>query len=245
MNTKLIGRDTQQFIRTFQDIHRILLELSKTRWDDPFHVVLKQAAKNNSVVAALAAELAEMHTLRRRTLNVWQGEPSATPGSTAVAELEQILASLRRTRRRATAGKPKTDGPNAQRETPNQLPKGKVSGTAAAVQVLMNRNNKEIPIVELSADAMKAGWSPNTKGRSPRQTLSAALRNEIKRRGSLARFAKGRRPGTWRLSTAGIYYANEHVCMALHATEPDTSMQMALLMKASDYSDAYEDCSEL
>jgi hypothetical protein len=157
--------------------------------------------------------------------------------------LEQLLASLRRARRRATRGKPATDGPNAQQETPNQLPKGKVSGTAAAVQVLINRNNKDISTVELTAEAMKAGWSP--KGTSPKQTLSAALHSEIRRRGDRARFAKGKRPGMWKLSAAGVEYANEQICMALHATEPDTSMQMALLMKASDCSDAYEDCSEL
>ena len=243
MSTKLIGSATQQFIRTFQDIHRILVELCKARWDEPFHVVLKQAARKSRVVAALAARLANLHSLRLRTLNIWAGQRSAVPSPAALAELEQILGRLRRTRRRATAGKPKTDGPNAQRETPNQLPKGKVSGTAAAIQVLTNRNNKEIPIVELSADAMKAGWSP--KGKSPKQTLSNVLHSEIRRRGSLARFAKGRRPGTWKLSSAGVSYANEQICMALHATEPDTGMQMALLMKAHDYSVADEDSLEV
>ena len=87
----------------------------------------------------------------------------------------------------------------------------------------MNRNNKEIAIAELTAEAMKAGWSP--KGKSPKRTLSSVLHNEIRRRGSLARFAKGSRPGMWKLSTAGVHYANEQICMALLATEPDTGMQ--------------------
>ena len=71
----------------------------------------------------------------------------------------------------------------------------------------MKRNNKEISIVELTAEAIKDGWSP--KGKSPKQTLSSVLHDEIRRRGDRARFAKGRRPGTWKLSTAGVNYANE------------------------------------
>ena len=71
MNTKLIGRNTQQFIRAFQEIHRVLLELSKAQWDEPFPVVLEQAAKKHRVVAALAPKLADLHSLRQRTLNVW------------------------------------------------------------------------------------------------------------------------------------------------------------------------------
>ena len=98
MNTKLIGRNTQQFIRAFQEIHRVLLELSKARWDEPFPVVLEQAAKKHRVVAALAPKLADLHSLRQRTLNVW-GKRSAIPSSAAVAELEQILESVRRARR--------------------------------------------------------------------------------------------------------------------------------------------------
>ena len=238
MNAKLIGRDTQQFVRAFQEIHRILLELSKARWDEAFPVVLERAAKNSSVVAALASKLSDMHSLRQRTLNVWQGEPSATPSSAAVAELERILESLRPARRLATAGKPKMDGPHAQRETPNQSPKA-VSGIAAAIHVLATRNNKEITVAQLTAEAMKAGWSP--KGKSPKRTLIAALHNEIRRRGDRARFAKGRQPGMWKLSKAGVHYANEQVCMALHATEPDFHKSMTLLMKAHDYSVADED----
>jgi len=240
MNAKLIGRDTQQFIRTFQDIHRILLELSRARWDEAFAVVLEQAAKNNSVVAALASKLADMHSLRQRTLNVWQGEPSAIPGSAAVAKLERILERLRRARRCTTEGKPKTDGPLAQGRAQKAPAK---RATDAAVEVLASRNNKEITIAELTAEAMKAGWSP--KGRSPRQTLSRVLHNGIKRRGDRARFAKGGRPESWRLSTAGVHYANEQICMALSATEPDSHRSMALLMKAHDFSVADEDGVEL
>jgi hypothetical protein len=232
MNAKLIGRDTQQFIRTFQEIHRILLELSRARWDEAFPAVLEQAARNSSVVAALASKLADMHSLRRRTLNVWQGEPTAIPSSAAVAELERILESLRRAR----AGKPKTDGPQAQ-GTAQKEPARKAAD--AAVQVLASRDNKEITIVELTAEAVKAGWSP--KGKSPRRTLSSVLHNEIRRRGDRSRFAKGRRPETWTLSTAGVHYANEQVCMALSSTEPDMHRSMALLMKAHDYSTADED----
>ena len=103
----------------------------------------------------------------------------------------------------------------------------------------MNRNNKEISIVELIAEAIGAGWSP--KGKSPQKTLSSVLHNEIRRRGDRTRFAKGRRPGTWKLSKAGVHYANEQVCMALHATEPDFHKSMALMMKAFDYSTADED----
>jgi len=120
-----------------------------------------------------------------------------------------------------------------------ESPKGRMSGTAAAVQVLISRNNKEISIVDLTAEAIDAGWSP--RGKSPRQTLSSALHNEIRRRGNRARFAKGRRPGSWKLSAAGVYYANEQVCMALHATEPDFGKSMELLMEAHDYSTADED----
>ena len=214
MNAKLIGRDTQQFIRTFQEIHRVLLELSRARWDEPFPVVLEQAAKNSRVVAALASKLADFHAIRQRTLNVWQGERSAIPSSAAVAELERILERLRRVRRPATAGKPKTDGPQAQGRAQIESARRPISGTDAAVQVLATRNNKEISIVELTAEAMKADWSP--KGKSPKQTLSSVLHNEIRRRGDRSRFAKGRRPGTWRLSTAGVHYANEQVCMALN-----------------------------
>ena len=126
MNPKLIGLATQRFIRTFQEVHHILLELCKARWDEPFPVVLKQAAKENGVVAALASELADLHSLRKRTFNVC-GTRSAIPNAAALAKLERILESLRRPQRRTAAGKPKADGPHAQQETPNQLPKGAVS----------------------------------------------------------------------------------------------------------------------
>ncbi len=238
MNAKLIGRATQQFIRAFQEIHRVLLELSKARWDEPFPVVLKQAAKESHVVAAHASDLANLHSLRKRAFNVF-GKRSAIPSAAALAELERILESLRRAQRRATAGKPKTDSPRSQRTAQKESASRRISGTTAAVQVLMDRNNKEISIVELTAEAMKAGWSP--KGKSPKQTLSNALRNEIRRRGSLARFAEGKRPGRWKLSTAGVYFAYEHTCMALLATEPDSAMRMALLMTADDYSVTDED----
>ena len=242
MNTKLIGRATQQFIRAFQDIHRALLELCEARWDVPFPVLLNQAAKENRVVAAHASELTALHSLRKRTFNVW-GTRSAIPSPAALAKLERILESLRRAQRHATAGKPKTDSPDSQGRAPKESARRGISATAAVVQVLLNRNNEEISIVELAAEAMKAGWSP--KGRSPEQTLSRVLRNEIRRRGSLARFAKGNRPGMWKLSTAGVYYANEQVCMALLTTEPDRGMQMALLMSADDYSVADESDLEL
>ena len=237
MKPKLIGRATQRFIRAFQDVHRILLELSKVRWDVPFPELLKQAAKESRVVAAHASELASLHSLRKRTFNVF-GKRSAIPSAAALAELERILASLRRARRRATAGK-KTDVSLSQGRTPKESARRGISGTAAAVRVLMNRNNKDISIVELTAEAMQAGWSP--KGKSPKQTLSGVLRNEIRRRGSLARFAEGKRPGRWKLSTAGVYFAYEHTCMALLATEPDTGMRMALLMTADDYTVTDED----
>ena len=107
----------------------------------------------------------------------------------------------------------------------------------------MKRNNKEISIVELTAEAIKDGWSP--KGKSPKQALSSVLQNEIRRRGDRARFAKGRRPGTWKLSTAGVNYANEQICMALHANEPCFHKSMELLMKAHDYSTADEGDVEL
>ena len=238
MNKKLIGHATQRFIRTFQEIERILREQCKARWDEPFPVVLEQAAKKSRVVAGLASKLADLHALRQRTLNVW-GERSAIPNSAAVAELEQILKNLRRARRRATACKPETDGPHCQGRAPQESAKRGISGTAAAVQVLINRNYKEISIMELTAEAIDAGWSP--KGKSRKQTLSSALHSEIRRRGDRARFAKGRRPGTWKLSTAGVYYANEQVCLALHAIELDFGKSMELLMKAHDYSTADED----
>jgi hypothetical protein len=206
MKAKLISRATQQFIRAFQEIERLLRELCRAQWDEPFPVVLEHAAKKSSIVAALAPKLADLHSLRQRTLNVW-GERSAIPNSAAVAEIEQILESLRRVRRRATTGKPETDGPHSRGRGPKESAKGGISGAAAAVQVLMNRNNKETSIVELTAEAIDAGWSP--KGKSPKQTLSSALHNEIRQRGDYARFAKGRRPGMWKLSTAGVNYANE------------------------------------
>ena len=90
---------------------------------------------------------------------------------------------------------------------------------------------------------MKAGWSP--KGRSPKQTLSSVLHNEIRRRGDRARFAKGKRPGMWKLSEAGVDYANEQICMALHATEPDLCKGMDLFIMAYDCSMATEDRLEL
>lgn len=242
MNAKLIGRATQQFIRTFQEIHRILLELGKARWYEPFPVVLKQAAKESRVVAALASELANLHSLRQRAFNVW-GTRSAIPSPAALATLERIRERLCRARRRTMAGKPKTDDPRSQGRAPKESARRGISGTAAVVQVLANRNNKEISIVELTAEAMQAGWSP--KGKSPKQTLNSVLRNEIRRRGSLARFAKGSQPGRWKLSTAGVYYANEQICMTLLQTEPDRGMQMALLMTAGDYSVVDEDDLEL
>ncbi len=238
MSTKLIGRTTQQFIRAFQDVHRILLELSMARWDEQFPAVLKQAAKESRVVAAHASELANLHSLRKRTFNVF-GTRSAIPSSAALAELERILESLRR----ATVGRPKSDSPRAQQTAQKEPAKKRISGTAAVVQVLMERDNKEIPVAELTAEAMHAGWSP--KGKAPKQTLSSALRNEIRRRGSLARFAQGSQPGIWKLSTAGVYYANEQTCMALIDGEPDTGMRMALLMTAGDYSVTDEDDLEL
>ena len=88
MNAKLIGRTTREFIRTFQEIHRILRELCKARWDEPFAIVLKQAAKKSSVVASLASKLVDLHSLRLRTLNVWEGKRSAIPSPAAVAEAE-------------------------------------------------------------------------------------------------------------------------------------------------------------
>ena len=49
MNTKLIGIATQRFIRTFQEIERILWELCKARWDEPFPVVVEQAGDNPEI----------------------------------------------------------------------------------------------------------------------------------------------------------------------------------------------------
>ena len=241
MNTKLIGRTTQRFIRAFQDVHRILLELSKARWDVSFPELLKQAAKENSVVAAHASELANLQSLRKHTFNVW-GSRSAVPSPAALAKLQRILESLHRATTR-DGGKPTTDGPRAQGSPQKEPATRRISGTAAAVQVLMNRNNKEISIVELTAAAMKEGWSSN--GKSPEQTLSSALHNEIRRRGRPRSVRQGQPAWNWKLTTAGIHYANEQICMALLTTEPDTGMRMALLMSAGDYSVVDEDDLEL
>ena len=218
MNTELINRATLRFMRAFQEIHHLLLELCKARWDVSFPVLLTQAAKENGVVAAHASELANLHPLRKHIAIFW-GTRSAIPSDAAVARLERIRESLRRTQRRAMAGTPKIESPHSQGSAPEESASGGISGTDAAVQVLMNLNNKEISIVELTAAAMKEGWS--SKGKYPKQTLSATLRNEIKRRGSRARFAKGSRPGTWKLSTAGVQYANEQAHLALVYSHPD------------------------
>ena len=203
MNTKLINNATLRFMRAFQKIHHILLELGKTPWHEAsFPVLLKRAAKKNSVVAAHASALAKLHPLRKHIAIFW-GMRSVIPGSAAVAEAERILESLR-----------------SQGGAPEESDGWEVPGTDAAVEVLLTRNNKEISIVELTAEAMKVGWSP--KGKSPKKTLSSVLHNEIRRRGDCARFAKGSRPGKWKLSAAGVQYANEITHMDLVYSSPDT-----------------------
>ena len=77
-----------------------------------------------------------------------------------------------------------------------------LSGTAAAVKVLRRRKNKEMTAGALLTACLEAGWKP--EGKTPKQTLVAALQNEMKRKGDKARFAKGDAAGTWKLSPAGM-----------------------------------------
>jgi hypothetical protein len=75
-------------------------------------------------------------------------------------------------------------------------------GTDAVFRVLKHRRNDAVSIAELTAAAIAAGWSP--RGKNPKHTLGAALLNEIKQRGDCARYAKGSRRGTRKLSAAGL-----------------------------------------
>ena len=105
--------------------------------------------------------------------------------------------------------------------------------------MLLNRNNKEISIVKLTAAAMKEGWSP--KGKSHKQTLSRVLHIEIRRGGDRALFAKGSRPGRWKLSAAGVQYANENVHMAIVYSAPDCFvLRPALLETESERPSAFK-----
>ena len=75
-----------------------------------------------------------------------------------------------------------------------------ISGTAAAVKVFKRRKNKEMTAGDLTSACKEVGWAPG--GKTPKQTLVAAIQNEIKRKGERSRFTKGGTPGTWRLSEA-------------------------------------------
>ena len=95
----------------------------------------------------------------------------------------------------------KAEKPKAAAESNGKASKG-MSGTEAAVKVLKKRKNKEMTANDLLAACQEAGWKP--EGKTPKQTLVAAIQNEIKRKGDKARFAKGSTPGTWKLSDAGV-----------------------------------------
>ena len=119
-----------------------------------------------------------------------------TEGGTATA------APARRRAQTTEAAKPaKAEKPKAAAESNGKAEKP-MSGTAAAVKVLRRRKNKEMSANDLLTACQEAGWKP--EGKTPKQTLVAAIQNEIKRKGDKARFAKGSTPGTWKLSDAGV-----------------------------------------
>ena len=118
---------------------------------------------------------------------------SSEAGETATAPARKRVQNTEA----AKAEKPKA----AAAESNGKASKG-MSGTEAAVKVLKKRKNKEMTANDLLAACQEAGWKP--EGKTPKQTLVAAIQNEIKRKGDKARFAKGSTPGTWKLSDAGV-----------------------------------------
>lgn len=67
--------------------------------------------------------------------------------------------------------------------------KGRMSGLAAAAQILADRQNTPMNTTELVAAAREAGyWSP--EGKTPAATLYSAILREIGTKGDEARFIK-------------------------------------------------------
>ena len=112
-----------------------------------------------------------------------------------------VAAPARRRAQTATAAAAKPAAAKPAKDA-NVKAEKSMSGTLAAVKVLRRRKNKEMTANDLLAACQEAGWKPG--GKTPKQTLVAAIQNEIKRKKEKARFAKGNEPGTWKLSEAGL-----------------------------------------
>jgi hypothetical protein len=125
------------------------------------------------------------------------------------------------------------------RPLPTNDPPGPMHATDAVFRVLKHRRDEEVSIAVLTAAAIDAGWRPRSK--NPRLALGAALRNEIKQRGDRARYVRGTRRGTWRLSAAGLRHEDEEDIMARFMADPAFHESFRRLM---DECDAEEDDDE-
>ena len=114
-----------------------------------------------------------------------------------------------------------------------------IRGTNAAFGVLKHRRHEEVSIAELTTAAIAAGWRPQSK--NPERALGDALRYEIKTRGDLARYARGSRRGTWRLSEAGLRYEDEEDIMARFDADPEYHKSFRRLMAEHDADVAEEE----
>lgn len=65
--------------------------------------------------------------------------------------------------------------------------KGTISGLDAAAQVLAE-STEPLNVKQITELALERGWAP--EGKTPTNTLSAAIQMEIKRKGDDSRFAK-------------------------------------------------------
>ena len=121
----------------------------------------------------------------------------------------------------------------------NDRPPKPIRGVDAVFPVLKHRRNEEVSIVELTAAAFADGWRP--RGKNPKRALGDALRHEIKTRGDRARYARGTRPGWWKLSAAGLVYEDEEDIFARFDADPEYHRSFRRLMAEHDAEWAEED----
>jgi len=114
-----------------------------------------------------------------------------------------------------------------------------IRGADAVFRVLKHRRNEDVSIVELTAAAIADGWRP--RGENPKRALGDALRYEIKQRGDRARYARGTRPGWWKLSEAGLRYEDKEDIMARFDADPEYHKSFRRLMAEYDAEEAEEE----
>ena len=121
----------------------------------------------------------------------------------------------------------------------NDRPPRPIRAVDAVFRVLKHRRTEEVSIAELAAAAIADGWRP--QGKNPRRALGDTLRYEITQRGDHARFARGSRRGTWRLSEAGLRYKDDEDIMARFDADPEYHRSFRRLMAEHDAEWADED----